>query len=109
MGSLPITAFVKPLGTADWLHFLVHPQSIFRVTTPGGLGDPKMGQGILSHSDQQSPYRKPLLTQTKTVNSMLEHRDGKMGRKKGKRHLIETQNYASTSARCSHLHDLIES
>lgn len=45
MGSLPIIAFVKPLGAADWLHFLVHLKAIFRVTTPGDLGNLGTGQG----------------------------------------------------------------
>lgn len=84
MGSLPITAFVKPLGAADWLHFLVHPKAIFRVTTPGDLGDPEMGQRILSSCDQQLPYRKPLLTRTKRVSSMLGYKDGEDGKKEGK-------------------------
>lgn len=72
MGSLPTTAFVKPPGAAaDWLHFLVHPKAIFRVTTPRDLGDPETGQGIPSCSDQQSPCRKPLMTQIKRANSVL--------------------------------------
>lgn len=63
VGSLPAIAFVKPLGAADGLHFLFHLKATFRVTTPGDLGDPETDQRMWFRSDQQSPCRKPFLTQ----------------------------------------------
>ena len=101
MGSLPITAFVKPPGAADWLHFLLHLKAIFRVKTSGDLGDPETGQGIWS-ALKESPCRMSLLTQAKTVNSVAEERGGRIGRRKTKLELVEDQHCASPRARCSY-------
>lgn len=44
-----ITAFVKPLGAPECLHFLVHPEAMFSDTSwrSGGLGDRSKDMGLL--------------------------------------------------------------